>query len=487
MPISFNLIPNLLLTPGAYIEYDSSRGVQGLAALPQRAVIIGSRLSTGTVAAGVLRQVLSPDDGDVFFGRGSQLAAAIRAYKKANKLTEVWAVALTDAGTAATKTITVTGPATSAGTLHFLVGGRHVDVQVASGDAATAIATAIDTRFAEFEADWTYTFGVASAVVTGTSRHANAASQNFDIRLNYYEGESRDMPAGVTVTVADGVAGATNPTVATAIAAVGDEWFTTWVSTYADAANVALIEAELESRWGPEDQQDAIAFYAIAGTHSDMTTIISARNSPFSVMMCGGSSPTPPWEMAAIVAGVWDTEPDPARPRQTLKLPGMLAPARSSLFTRAERNLLLEDGGATFKTDVAGACFIERLVTTYKTNANGVADSTFRDAETLSTLAALRYTTRARITTKYPRHKLADDGTNYGPGQAIVTPSVIRGELIGLFREWELRGWVEDAAQFKEELIVERNEDDRNRIDARLGPNLVNQFRVFAGQIQFIV
>ena len=103
------------------------------------------------------------------------------------------------------------------------------------------------------------------------------------------------------------------------------------------------------------------------------------------------------------------------------------------------------------------------------------------------TLAALRYTTRARITSRYPRHKLAGDNANYGPGQAIVTPSVIKGELLTLFRQWELSGWVEDFDQFADELLVERNESDTDRVDVIMGPNLVNQFRVFAAQIQFIV
>ena len=33
------------------------------------------------------------------------------------------------------------------------------------------------------------------------------------------------------------------------------------------------------------------------------------------------------------------------------------------------------------------------------------------------------------VTSKYGRHKLANDGTRFGSGQAIVTPNVIRGEL----------------------------------------------------------
>ena len=91
------------------------------------------------------------------------------------------------------------------------------------------------------------------------------------------------------------------------------------------------------------------------------------------------------------------------------------------------------------------------------------------------------------ITQKYPRHKLAGDGTNYGPGQAIITPKIIRGELLALYQEMELKGWVEDYSGYDKQLIVERDISDRNRLNWRDTPNLVNQARVFAGKQQFIV
>lgn len=488
MPISFNGIPNVLLTPGAYIEYDASRAVQGLAAIPNRVLLIGGRLSTGSVPANTLAQVLSKDDGPVMFGRGSQLALMIAALKTVNKFTEVWAIGMTTAGTAATKTITVTGPATSAGTLHFLVNGKKVDVAVASGDAQNAIATAIDTAFAAYEADWMYTFAAATNVVTGTSRHAAAFSTDFDIQLNYYDREDLDAPAGVSIAIADGVAGATDPDVATALAAVGDQWFTTIVCGFNLDANLDTLEAYAEEHWGPLVQQDVQVWVGHRGAHTDHTTYASSRNSQFStVIPTGPDSPHSPWEWAAAFAGVSTSEPDPARPRQNMKVLGILPPTREELYTREERNLLLEAGISSWITDTSGAVFIERVCTTYTTNPSGIADSTFRNIETMLTLMAIRYTTRARITTKYPRHKLADDDANYGVGQAVVTPKVIRGEMISLFREWESRAWVEGFDQFKEELIVERNADDRDRVDVRMGPNLVNQFRVFAGQVQFIV
>ncbi|WP_227718400.1 phage tail sheath C-terminal domain-containing protein [Pasteurella multocida] len=39
--------------------------------------------------------------------------------------------------------------------------------------------------------------------------------------------------------------------------------------------------------------------------------------------------------------------------------------------------------------------------------------------ETIATLSYIRYAIRTRITQKYPRHKLANDGTRVAPGQAM--------------------------------------------------------------------
>lgn len=51
MSISFNTIPSNIRTFGQYIEVDNSRAVRGLPGQPHVALIIGQRLSTGTVAA----------------------------------------------------------------------------------------------------------------------------------------------------------------------------------------------------------------------------------------------------------------------------------------------------------------------------------------------------------------------------------------------------------------------------------------------------
>ena len=196
-------------------------------------------------------------------------------------------------------------------------------------------------------------------------------------------------------------------------------------------------------------------------------------------------SPTPPWILAAVTGAVDAAEPDPARPRQTLPLPGVLAPAETDRYTREERDLHLHDGISTFIVDAGGRVLIERLITTYQVNAFSVEDTSYLDVTTMRTLAYLRYSVRARIAQRYPRYKLADNGTRFAPGQAIVTPNTLRAELIALFREWEEAGLAENIDQFKADLLVERNAGDPDRVDAIIPPDIVNQFRIFAGQVQF--
>lgn len=86
---------------------------------------------------------------------------------------------------------------------------------------------------------------------------------------------------------------------------------------------------------------------------------------------------------------------------------------------------------------------------------------------------------------KYGRHKLASDGTRFGPGQAIVTPAVIKGELLATYRQLERAGIVENYELFKQYLVVERDASDPNRLNTLFPPDYVNQLRVFAVVNQF--
>jgi phage tail sheath gpL-like len=309
------------------------------------------------------------------------------------------------------------------------------------------------------------------------------AGNHIDLRLNYQQGEL--LPAGIALAITAMTGGTANPDVADAIAVFGDTQYHTIAMPYTDADNLAALDAELESRWGPLVMAEGHAFAAHPGTVGALVTFGGGRNGPFVTVMGLGSVPDAPWAWAAVIAGIDAAEPDPARPRQTLRLPGLLPPAEADAFTPEEREVLLHNGIATYTVAQGGTVHIERLITTYQTNVQGVPDPSYLDVTTVRTLAFLRFSARQRMALKFGRHKLADDGTRFAPGQAIVTPSILRLEYIALARDWEEAGLVENVEQFKAELIVERASGDPNRVNALLPPDLINQLRVNAAQIQF--
>jgi phage tail sheath gpL-like len=104
---------------------------------------------------------------------------------------------------------------------------------------------------------------------------------------------------------------------------------------------------------------------------------------------------------------------------------------------------------------------------------------------TLATLAKLLRNQKYAITSKFPRHKLADDGTKFGPGQAIVTPGIIKAELVNEYQMDMWNGLVENLKAFKANLIVERDPNDPNRVNVLYPPDLINQLRIFAVLAQF--
>lgn len=486
--ITFNSIPVDIRTPGQYVEVDHTKALRGLPNMSRRMLFIGNKLAAGTAVPSQLYRINNAAEAATLFGRGSVLQEMLTAARAANKESDMWAVALVDnaGGVAATHTLTVTGPATGAGSIALYINGTKLTIAVNNGDAVAAIATAIAAAVTAW-ADSPFTAASAVGVVTLTAKHKGTFGSDANIRVNYFDDEK--LPAGVAIAVAAGVAGAGNPDMATALAAIAQEAFYTIVTPWNDAANVVKLETELATRWGGMDMRTGHGFVGFQGTHAGLTTYGAARNSPHTTVFGVKNTPQPCYLVASILAAVCEASGaiDPARPFQTLALPGMLAPAQADRFTRQERDLLLRDGISTFTVDQGGNCLVERVVTTYQTNAYGLEDVSLLDLETKWTCDYMRFAFRARIGLRFPRHKLADDGTNFAPGQAIATPLMIRGELLDVGRQLELAGILENFEQFKDQMIVVRSLSDRSRVNAILPPDVVNQFRVFAAAVQFIL
>lgn len=490
--ISFNGIPNNIRVPLFYAEFDSSRAQRGGATQEYNVLLIGPRLTGGTKAEKTLQRVTSGSQAAEYFGAGSVLADMAEKHLAINKIHPLYCIGLNDngSGVSATGKIAFSGTATAAGTISAMIGGRRYQAAVTVGMTATQAAAAL---VAQVQADTnrlvTAAQGadVADVEAQFTARNDGTQGNDIDIRLNYYDGEV--TPAGLTATITAMASGATNPTgLADVFAALGDKQFILMVLPWTDTATLEAVETELADRFGPmRGTIDGYALYGVKGSFGDLTTKGESRNSQFTYFI-PARGPSPSWQWASEVAAqvALAASNDPARPFQTLPL-NVLTPTAAEIFTLEEKNQLLYSGISTFMLDSGGNVMIEAIISTYKENAFGSPDTAYLYLTTPLTLSYLRFDWRALITTKFSRHKLANDGTAFDPGQAIVTPNTIKAEMYAKFREWEGKGLVEGFDQFKEDLIVERNKDNPNRLDVLASPDLVNQLRIFGAKISFLL
>ena len=489
MAISFNQIASDNRVPFVFVEFDTSRAIDGNTAQPYNALIIGQKLSGGSKPNNQIDRVTSAEQAKEYYGAGSMLFHMAKAYFAQQKSVSLSMISLADdvGGVKAAGSIQFTGPATENGTAFVYVAGRRYTVGITDTDTATAIVAAL---VAKIQAD---DDRQVDAAVNGgdpticdlTARNAGEFGNSIDIRTNYFDGE--ELPAGVGTVIVPMASGTANPSVAPVITAMADTHYNTIAMPYSDAANLLLMETEMDSRNTPQRQIDGVVFIAKKDTFGNLITFGDGRNSRF-VSAMGMSGPTPEWEWAsASMAQVaLSASIDPALQFNTLALAGVLPGTDSENFIFSERDQLLKDGISTFKV-IGNVVQLERMITMFQVNAAGGDSVAYLDVFTMTTLSKLRYDFRQLFLSKYGRHKLANDGTRFGPGQKVITPKIAKGETLALFEIWERAGLVEDADQFAEDLIVERNEQDKNRLDFLLSPNLINNFITGASQIQFIL
>lgn len=489
--ITFATIPIDWRVPGAYLEIDHTKAVQGLPVMSQKILLLGQRLPQGTKPAQKLVRVTREDDGMTYFGAGSQLAQIVWAAIRANPYTETHALALDDleSGTAATGTVTFGGEAGESVALKVYIGGTAVSVSIAAGDDGTAVAAKM-AEAVNAHTRLPVAATAAESVVTLAAKHKGAEGNRIDVRIGYYQDEARTVD-GLTMTVQPLSGGTGNPDVLDAIAAIASGSYYTIVMPWTDAANLTALENELQSRWGGMDMRTGHVFVFRPDTYAGLADFGAARNSAHSTIFGMKGSPTLPWVIAAqAAAGVqFSGANDPALPFKGIVLPDVLAPEEADRFTDTERNLLLHDGISALTVDDGGRVMVEQVITTYQTNSLGQEDTALLKLNTKWTVDYIRFAFRSAVYRDYPAHKLAGDDVLplIAPGQKIATPKLIRNTIIGEASKLVEVGLMENLEQFKAGLNIVRSTADPNRVNAIMPPDIVNQFDVFAGAVQYLL
>lgn len=495
MTVPFANIPSNIRTPLFYAEVDNS--LANTAQFVQRALIIGQKTSAGTAVANTPVISQGVTDAMTQGGPGSMLHLMTEAYRANDTFGEVWYLPLADAdaagATAATGSINITHVATANGTLYLYIGGIRVAQLVTTSQTAAQIATALAATVnatiglpVSAAVD-----GVTTSKVNFTALNAGAAGNDIDLRVNYLGlagGES--LPAGLTYTIVAMTGGATNPSLTTALTNCSDQPFDFIVCPYTDSTSLNALKSFLSDtsgRWSWTTQIYGHVFAAYRSSYANCVTFGTARNNQHETVMGFNDSPTPNWIWAAAMTGAAavSLRADPALPMQTLAIQGVLAPPLASRFALSDRNTLLFDGISTFIVGQDGTVYIENLITTYQKNAFNNPDNSYLQVETMFTLMYILRALKTVVTSKYARKKLAANGTRSSPGANVVTPNLIRADLIAQYRQLEEQGLVEQSDSFADALIVERNANNPSRVDVLYPPTLIAGLRIFALLAQF--
>jgi phage tail sheath gpL-like len=488
--VPFQYIPQNLRVPLFSAEVNNSQANTGQQT--QRALLIGSMIAAGNLVPNVAQICSGVADGKVKAGAGSILAAMNWAYRQNDTFGEVWLLGLSDAGgaTAATGTFTFAGTATNAGAISAYIAGQLVSTPVTVGMTAAQCTAAMLATITGMP-DLPVTAAVVGAVLTLTSKNLCLAANDIDLRVNYLGTAGGQVtPAGLTVAIVAMTGGTTTPSLTLGLANLNTEPFDFIACAYNDATSVAALTAFLNDqagRWSWSVQIYGHYFYAFRGTVGAATTLGATVNDQHATCMPFYDSPSPVWNWAAAMAAqvAVSVRADPGVPVQTLPLLGILAPPIQSRFPLTIRNTLLYDGMSTFTVNAAGGVAIENMITTYRVNTAGAADDSYLEIETMFLLMYVLRALAGVVTTKFARVKLAADGSSFGVGANVVTPSTIRAEIIAQYGELEAGGYVQNATAFAAALVVQQNSQNPNRVDVLFPPSLINQLRIFAVLAQF--
>lgn len=492
MSVTFNTVPQSVRQPLFYAEMDPSQA--SYFQQNKRSLLIGHKLAGGTAINDVPYLVASTAQAIELFGMGSMLARMHVMHRKSDGFGEVWCLPVAEpaAGVAAAGTITVVGTAAGAGTIALYVAGQLVQVPVLAADAAAAVATAIGAAV-NAATGLPVTAAVAGAVVTLNCRWKGLSGNDIRV-LDSYQGQGGGevLPAGIAVTYVAMASGSGSPVLTPTIAAMGDDEYDYVVSPFTDATSLNALRDEFgdgsSGRWGPQRQIYGHVYSALRGTLGTLVTFGQGRNDPHATVAAFEADvPGPVWEYAAAYAARNDAllNADVTRPTQTGELTGLLPARQGKRFLWNERESLLQYGLATSVVGAGDVVRIQRAVTTYQKNVNGQPDPSYLDSEDLHKSAEFLRRMRSLISSKYPRHAVANDGTRFGPGRAVVTPAVIAGELDAEYLRMERDGLVENFDAWKAARIVERDANNPNRINVLATPDYTNALRIVGLVNQF--
>ena len=155
---------------------------------------------------------------------------------------------------------------------------------------------------------------------------------------------------------------------------------------------------------------------------------------------------------------------------------GILPNPLADRLSRTEQENELNNGVTPSEVGPGDKVQIVRAITTYTLDPQSIPDISLYDLTTIRTLDYVRKAVRERISLRFPREKLS-----------VRTEKAVRSEIIDVLIKMEELEIVEEVQANLDGVIVERDLQDPNRLNARIPADVVNGLHVFAGRIDLLL
>lgn len=490
MAIPMTQIPDNLLVPAQYQEIDNS--LAGSVGDIKKVLLVGYKTQGGTAEAGKPVQVLSASKAASLCGAGSDLHIMAERFLKINNVEECWLLPLAEpeAGAKWQRPFTVSGAAISDGVVAINVNGTVIEASVSKEDAAGAVTAAIVAKINSETG-----LSVEAAVDETDTAKVVLTSLVKGYLTNHIKAEITTGVSGITITAGEVTAGSGGDTAIdfqTAFPAISNIRYNYIVSALDSATHIKNIADELDSRYGAMRQIGGRAFIALSGDVGSATeegSLLAKAgpvNSPHIVLVpCGNNEQLPcVWAASFCAACCRILADDPAANTTDTEIDGLLAAVECDANTRQK---LLESGIATWRLDTAGTVLVERLVTSYTENTDGGRDTSYLDIQVTETVDAVRTYINAEARKRFKEWKLAGTEENFGSGSKVMTPGVWTSFLAELYQEVFIKEkqWCQDFENYCKSIIAEIKAGSKTRLEYSHQPNLIGQFYIGAGLLQF--
>lgn len=430
----------------------------------QKILFIGQKVSSGTATSSTLITDIQNDKSwDTLFGSNSMLAGMIRVARSINTVNRIDAIALDDDGsaTAATATIDLAGTATASGTIVFdIVSSKdyRFSLPVATNDTGTALASAL-VNLINANANIPVTASSSTTTVTLTADNKGTEANSFALS---YSG-SVD---GIVTTLTGFTGGATDPSTTGITDLIGNNRYQAIVSPY--AYGTSYLTDFLDPRFNVTNNiLDGVAFVTQTDTVANIKTFANTQNSNSLVILShisannddlkGSIYVEAPYNISAYFAAIrafrltdgtdisdlvtTTSALDTLGGVATASLPyfntpfSQLLPCDQSLsLTDTEIEELTDSGASVFQNNVTNSDVIfGQMVTTYKTDATGNDDISFKYLNYVDTSSNAREYQFNNVKKDFSQSRLTNSSSGLVPYRSIANADLIESAFMGYY------------------------------------------------------